>query len=126
MLAAVREPWPTPPQLTPEPDAGVTGQPSSGGPSDYVLRTERVFDAIVRAGGNRPLFDCYRRLVDRLAPARFAETQVLSSVDEEVGQLQLASERDPQNIPGRVRAFHRRRLRHAQDIVRFVRRNATT
>ena len=126
VLAAVREPRPTPAPPTSESEAVAVGQSGHGGPTDYVLRTERVFDAIVRAGGNRPLFDCYRRLVDRLAPARFAETQVLSSVDEEVGQLQLASERDPQNIPGRVRAFHRRRLRHAQDIVRFVRRNATT
>jgi DNA-binding GntR family transcriptional regulator len=124
VLAAVREPWPTPPPLTPEPAAGVTGQPSSGGPSDYVLRTERVFDAIVRAGGNRPLFDCYRRLADRLAPARFAEMQVLGDIDEEFGLLRLASERDHQSIPARVRAFHRRRLRHAQDIVRIARRNA--
>ena len=124
VLAAVREPWPPPPPLTSEPDAGVTGQPSSGGPSDYVLRTERVFDAIVRAGGNRPLFDCYRRLADRLAPARFAEMQALNDVDEELGLLQQASERDHASIPARVRAFHRRRLRLTQDIVRYVRRNA--
>ena len=126
VLAAVREPRPAPAPPTSEPEAVAVGQPGHGGPSNYVLRTERVFDAIVRAGGNRPLFDCYRRLVDRLAPARIAETQVLSAVDEEVGQLQLASERDQQNMPARVRAFHRRRLRHVQDIVRLIRRNAAT
>ena len=124
VLAAVREPWPTPPQLTSEPEAAVSGEPTSGGPSDYVMRTERFFDAIARAGGNRPLFDCYRRLADRLAPARFAEMQVLSDVGEELRLLQLASERDQHNLPASVRAFHRRRLRHTQDIVRSVRRNA--
>jgi DNA-binding GntR family transcriptional regulator len=124
VLATVREPRPTPAQPTPEPEAGASGQPSSGGPLAYVLRTERVFDAIVRAGGNRPLFDCYRRLADRLAPARFAEMQVLSDVDEELGQLRRVIDRDHQTILAKVRAFHRRRLRQAQDIVRVVRRNA--
>lgn len=125
VLGAVREPRSTSVQPMSDADASPANPSAGGDPSDYVARTERVFDAIVRAGGNRPLFDCYRRLVDRLAPARFAEPQVLGDVDEELGQLQLVTDRDQQNIPARVRAFHRRRLRQAQDIVRTVRRNAS-
>jgi hypothetical protein len=50
--------------------------------------------------------------------------QVLSDVDEELGQLRRVIDRDHQTILAKVRAFHRRRLRQAQDIVRVVRRNA--
>ena len=49
---------------------------ASDGPAELVL-TERLFDAIIRQTGNRVVFDAYRRVADRLAPARLVEGRAL-------------------------------------------------
>jgi len=87
----------------------------------YLERVEGLFDAIVRQGGNRPLFESYRRVADRLAPARLAEGLALDDLDDELVQLRHAAEWDLNAAPAKVRMFHKRRLRHVQDIVRSIR-----
>ena len=95
----------------------------SDGPAELVL-TERLFDAIIRQTGNRVVFDAYRRVADRLAPARLVEGRALQGVDQEVRQLQRQVDEGARRLDGEVRQYHRRRIRHTQDIVRLIRLHA--
>ncbi|MBS0411492.1 MAG: hypothetical protein JSR86_16365, partial [Proteobacteria bacterium] len=75
----------------------------------------------VRQGGNRPLFEFYRPIADRLAPARLAENVVLDDLDDELILLRTVGEADVATAAARIRSFHKRRLRVVQEIVRVIR-----
>ena len=114
----------------PPDDAGSPAPPGEppqsqepGGSAELAL-TERLFDAIILQTRNRVVFDAYRRVADRLAPARLVEGRVLQGVEAELLQLQSLIEAGSRRLDGEVKAFHRRRVRHAQEIVRLVRLSA--
>lgn len=104
--------------------AGEHAPPRESGASAELALAERLFDAIIRQTRNRVVFDAYRRVADRLAPARLVEGRVLQDVEGELLQLQSLVDSGSRRLEGELKAFHRRRVRSAQEIVRLVRRSA--
>ncbi len=120
VLTAFHDPLPAPVETPGRAPSAPRRRRSAVQPS-YADQVERLFDAIVRQGGNRPLFEFYRPIADRLAPARLAENVVLDDLDDELIQLRTLSEADVATATTRIRSFHRRRLRVVQEIVRVIR-----
>lgn len=81
-----------------------------------------LFDWIVARAGNRALFDAYRQVGERLAPAVRVEVQVFPLADELAGlRAGLADRQDLASVLDRL---HEARRRRAPELMRALRAGA--
>jgi DNA-binding GntR family transcriptional regulator len=90
---------------------------------DLARAGERLFAAIVRAGGGRTLVASQASLADRLGPARRIEPMVLTGMEEEFGALvALYDARKWRALAIEIGGYHQRRRAAAGHIVTLIRR----
>lgn len=91
--------------------------------ADPARANERLFAAIVRAGGGRMLVASQASLADRLGPARRIEPMVLTGMAEECGALiALHDAREWRALTSEIGGYHQRRRAAAGHIVALIRR----
>lgn len=91
--------------------------------ADPARANERLFAAIVRAGGGRTLVASQASLADRLGPARRIEPMVLTGMAEECGALiALHDAREWRALTSEIGGYHQRRRAAAGHIVALIRR----
>lgn len=94
-------------------DVGLTRQPN---PSEAIIR---VLDRVVAQAGSKALFDAYRQVSDRLAPAVRSENEVFELQDElESLEAAAADLAELSIVLGRL---HERRQARAGELVRAMR-----
>ena len=100
--------------------------PSGPGPgaARSISRTvSELFEAIVSRSDSREHLAAIRNLNDRLASLRLAEQRLFPDFDEEVDALREAlGDEDSGPLRKHLKAYHRRRQRHAAELLMILRR----
>ncbi|HEX8238260.1 MAG TPA: GntR family transcriptional regulator [Allosphingosinicella sp.] len=93
--------------------------PREGAERDLVERTAALFSAIAARSPNAEHGAVMTSLNDRLHSVRLLELQVLGAIDSELEDMIAADiEDDRRQLARLVGAYHRRRRRHAAELVR--------
>ena len=117
LLLAIRG-WP--PSADP-----VQASPSAGPTRPCQAAIARLFADVAGRSANVEHVAALSSLNDRLSSVRLVEPQVLEHTEEEIEELQSALVGDgDKSLRSLVTAYHRRRKRHAADIVRATYRTS--
>ena len=100
------------PSSFPPPDAPAPAHPA-------IVQMVQAFDWIVARAGNRALFDAYRQVGERLAPAVRVESRVFPLADE-LAELMTALE-DPPRLRTILSRLHAARRVRAPELMRALR-----
>ncbi|MBI1685173.1 GntR family transcriptional regulator [Caulobacter hibisci] len=86
-------------------------------------RAAQILDWVAASAGNRSLFEVYRRVCDRLAPAIEVEALLLEG-DRELAALETATAAGPAAMVETLNQIHLRRRDLAPEIIRAMRARA--
>lgn len=94
---------------------------SSGSRGEAADRAADLFVLAASLSGNAEHAHAVSSLNARLHPVRTVEPHVLDGVDDEIGEIEVALlARDARLLRGLIMVYHRRRQRHAAEMVRAV------